>query len=98
MGLSYDSYLRWKRRMKEGEEPVYRPGPKKLERIDFAGLKQALANLKHSRKRTHGTGELLRQYSLQVSRRQLNAMVMETRKEHAHRKAAALQRIHWHYQ
>jgi hypothetical protein len=97
MGLSYDSYLRWKRRMKEGEEPVYRPGPKKLERIDFAGLKQALANLKHSRKRTHGTGELLRQYSLQVSRRQLNAMVMETRMEHAHRKAAALQRIHWHY-
>jgi len=97
IGLSYDSYLRWKRRVKAGEEPVYRPGPRKLGGIDLAGLKQALANLKHSRKRTRGTGELLRQYSLQVSRRQLGAMVVDARREYAHRQAASLQRIHWHY-
>jgi hypothetical protein len=97
MGLSYESFLRWKRRMNAGEEPVFRPGPKKLERIDLAGLNQSLAGLHHARKRTHGTKELLRQYSLQVSRRQLNAMVVEARKEHTHREAAALQRIHWHY-
>jgi hypothetical protein len=97
MGLSYDSYLRWKRQIKAGEEPVCRPGPRKVERIDLAGLQQAIANLEHTRKRTHDTGVLYRHYGSQVSRRQLNAMVVEARQEHAHRQAAALQRIHWHY-
>lgn len=97
MGLSYDSFLRWKRRIKKGEEPVCRPGPRKLERIDLAGLQQAIANLKHARKRTSDTGELYRDYSRQVSRRQLNIMVEQARKEHANRRASGMQRIFWHY-
>jgi hypothetical protein len=97
LGLSYDSYLRWKRRIKQGEEPVHRPGPKKFERIDLAGLKQALANLKHTRKRTRDTGELYRVYASQLSRRQLAAMVVEARKEYTGRLTADMQRIFWHY-
>jgi hypothetical protein len=97
MGLSYDSFLRWKRRINKGEEPVCRPGPQKLERIDLAGLKQSLANLDHARKRTHGTGALYQYYSSQVSRRQLAAMVVEARKEHTGRLTAHMQHIFWHY-
>jgi hypothetical protein len=55
MSLSYDSYMRWKRRIKTGAEPVWQPGPRKVERIDLEGLQQDVANLKHARKRTHET-------------------------------------------
>lgn len=97
MGLSYDSFLRWKRRIKKGEEPVCRPGPRKLEGITLAGLRHALANLEHTRKRTHGTGELYQHYGNQVSRRQLAVMVVEARKEHTGKLTAHMQRIFWHY-
>ena len=60
MGLSYESFLRWRRRIKTGQEPVCRPGPKKLEPLDIAGLRQAVANLEHGRKRTHDTGAIYR--------------------------------------
>ena len=97
MGLSYDSFMRWKRRIKTGEEAVCRPGPRKLERIDLEGLQQDVANLKHSGKRTHETGVLYRHYNLQVSRRELNAMVIEARREHRSEQTAGLQRIFWHH-
>jgi len=97
MGLSYDSFLRWKRRMKTGQEPVGRPGPKKLEPLDIAGLRQAVANLEHARNRTHDTGAIYRRYSMQVSRRQLNVMIIDARKEHTKMHTAGMQRIIWHY-
>ena len=30
MALSYDSLMRWKRRIRKGEDPVNKPGPRKL--------------------------------------------------------------------
>jgi hypothetical protein len=97
MGLSYDSFMRWKRRIKTGAEAVCRPGPRKLERIDLEGLQQDVANLKHGVKRTHETGLLYRHYNLQVSRRELNTMVIEARREHRIEQAAGMQRIFWHH-
>jgi hypothetical protein len=97
LGLSYDSFMRWKRRIKMGAEPVWQPGPRKVERIDLEGLQQDVANLKHARKRTHETGVLYRHYNLQVSRRELNTMVIEARREHRSEQAAGMQRIFWHH-
>jgi hypothetical protein len=97
MGLSYDSFMRWKRRIKTGAEAVCRPGPRKVERIDLEGLQQEVANLKHAGKRTHETGVLYRHYNLQVSRRELNTMVIEARREHRSKQAAGMQRIFWHH-
>ena len=97
MGFSYDSFMRWKRRIARGEEPVCRPGPKKVERIDVEELQRDIANLQHAAKRSHATGVLYRRYSLQVSRRQLNLMVIEARREHRRKQAARMQRIVWHH-
>jgi len=97
MGLSYYSFMRWKRRIKQGEEPVCQPGPKKVERIELEQLQQDIAHLKHVAKRAHATGALQRHYSMQVSRRQLNTMVIEARKEHTRKQAARMQRIVWHH-
>jgi hypothetical protein len=96
MGLSYDSFMRWKRRIKTGVDAVSQPGPRKVERIDLEGLQQEVANLNHARKRTHETGLLYRRYNLQVSRRELNTMVIEARREHRSRQVASMQRIFWH--
>jgi len=96
LGLSYDSFMRWKRRIKAGAEAVSQPGPRKVERIDLEGLQQEIANLKHARKRTHETGVLYQRYNLQVSRRELNSMVIEARREHRSKQATSMQRIIWH--
>ena len=97
MGLSYDSFMRWKRRIKSEKEPVNRPGPRKVQRIDIGRLRQDIANLKHAVKRTHGTEGLYRNYQRQVSRRELNAMIIEARREHRQKRDACCCRILWHH-
>jgi len=97
MGLSYDSFMRWKRRIKAEKEPVNRPGPRKVERINIGKLRQDIAKLKHGVKRTHETGELYRNYQHQVSRRELNVMIIEARREYRQKQAACQYRIVWHH-
>jgi len=97
MGLSYDSLMRWKRRIRNGQDPVNRPGPRKVAPLDLKSLKEDIQQLKHARKRTHATGALYQNYRMQVSRRQLNAMVMEARKEYHRQEADRMQRIEWHH-
>jgi hypothetical protein len=97
MGLSYDSLMRWQRRITNAEEPVGRPGPRKVEPIDLKGLEQDIKNLKHAKKRTHATGALYRRYRMQVSRRELNTMIIEARKEYRTQQAARMQHIYWHH-
>jgi len=97
MGLSYDSLLRWKKRIKNGKDPINRPGPRKVEPIDLKGLQEEVKELKHGRKRTHATGALYQHYRMQVSRRQMSTMVMEARKEYLRQEAAHMQHIKWHH-
>ncbi len=93
--LSYDSLMRWKRRIRNGQDPVSTPGPKKVEPLNLTSLKADIKQLKHARKRTHATGALYQSYRSQVSRRQLNTMVIEARKEHHRQEADRMQRIEW---
>jgi hypothetical protein len=97
MGLSYDSLMRWKRRIQKGKDPVNKPGPRKVEPIDLKGLQEDIKQLKHVRKRSHATGALYQHYRMQVSRRQLNTMVIEARKEYRKHEADRMQRIEWHH-
>lgn len=97
MALSYDSLMRWKRRIRNGQDPVGTPGPKKVEPLDLTGLQEDIKQLKHARKRTHATGALYQQYRAQVSRRQLNAMVIEARREYHRQEQDRMQRIAWHH-
>ena len=97
MALSYDSLMRWKRRIRKGEDPVNKPGPRKVEPLDLKSLQTDIKNLKHVKKRTHATGLLYQNYWKQVSRRQLNTMVIEARKEYLRKEADRIQHIEWHH-
>jgi len=97
MALSYDSLMRWKRRIKNGQDPVNRPGPRKVEPLDLKSLQEDIKQLKHVRKRTHATGALYQHYRMQVSRRQMSAMVIEARKEYRRQEADRMQHIEWHH-
>jgi hypothetical protein len=44
MGLSYDSLMRWKRRIQNGQDPVSKPGPRKIEPLDLKGLQADICN------------------------------------------------------
>jgi len=96
MALSYESLMRWKRRIRNGQDPVCTPGPKKVEPLNLKSLKADIQLLQHARKRTHATGVLYQHYRMQVSRRQLNTMVIEARREHHRQEADRMQRIEWH--
>jgi len=97
IGLSYDSFMRWKRRVLAGSDPVRQPGPKKVGCIDLQALRQDIADLKHAVNRTHATGALQHSYHMQVSRRELNAMVIEARREYRRKQAECLCHIQWHH-
>jgi hypothetical protein len=97
MGLSYDSLMRWRRRIRNGEDPVSKPGPRKVEPLDLKGLQEDIKRLKHVKKRTHATGVLYQHYRNQVSRRQFNSMVIEARKGYRRQEAARMQHIEWHH-
>ena len=42
MELSYDSLMRWKRRIRNRQDPVGKPGPQKIEPLDLKGIKAEL--------------------------------------------------------
>lgn len=94
-GVSLQSYMRWKERARRGAEVVVTPGPKKVEPLDVAGLYEAIGQLAHGRKRTHGTGMLFQQYHDQISRRDFLRRVDETRRELWHDRMAEQMRLEW---
>lgn len=94
-GVSLPSYMRWKERAQRGAAVIAAPGPKKVEPLDVDGLYEAIAQLAHGRKRTHGTVELFRQYHDQVSRRDFSRLVVEARREIQHDLATEQMRLEW---
>ena len=97
MGIAYATLMRWIRRISSGREPVEKPGPKKVEPLDLARLKQSIGSLNHGSKRTAGTGNLHRAFGDAVSRRELNDLIRKSRIEENQRQADARCHLTWLY-
>lgn len=95
-GISYRSFLRWRRRCIDGEAPVSRPGPAKVEPVDMELLVKQVQAMHHHRHRTEGTGDLYREHREQISRRDLSELVRKEREDRKRRKAEQQYHIHWH--
>lgn len=94
-GFVYPSVMRWKTRIGAGEEPVLRPGPKKVAPLDFEVLREEIRDLKHGRKRTEGAGRLYEQHREQISRRDLNLLVAEERRRQTRERRDEYQQVTW---
>jgi hypothetical protein len=93
--VSLPSYMRWKRRINNGREPVQKPGAKKIQPIDLDALKQRIEALPHGRKLTAGTGYLFGAFRHGISRREFAAMVREVRQDTNKRRAASECQVVW---
>jgi hypothetical protein len=94
-GTAYSSTMRWRSRIKRTREPVMAPGPKKIEPLDLNALTDRINELRHGRKRTAGTGALYELASAQISRRELQALVTEARRQENRDRRAREYRIEW---
>ena len=94
-GLSLANYMRWKRRLSKGQDPVQKPGAKKTQPISLNELKQKIDALSHGKKRTAGTGPLYQANCHGISRREFNDLVDEVRREINRRQSAALCKVDW---
>ena len=94
-GISYASFMRWRKRMEAGGDPVCRPGPQKVEPLDLSALREQLRALHHGRRRTAGTGELYREHQQTISRRDLNRLVREERDRQRQERDRIHHRVHW---
>jgi hypothetical protein len=97
VGIAYATLMRWIRRISSGREPVKKPGPKKVEPLDLALLKQSIGSLDHGSKRTAGTGSLHRAFGGAISRRELDDLISQSRIEENQRLAAARCHVTWLY-
>ncbi len=80
-GLSYRTLMRWKRRLAGGLPAVGKRGPKKVRPLNLAELKARIRDLDHGPKRSRGSGRLHGRYRSSISRRELNALVRQARRE-----------------
>jgi hypothetical protein len=93
--VAYSSLKRWIYRRRRGDPVVRTPGPRPLGPFDWVALRSQLRQLRHGRKRTRGTGEVLRVHRGTIPRRRLQATVNRARERHNRRKRARLTRIEW---
>jgi len=89
-GIAYASLMRWKSRRADAVTIIGRPGPKKVEALDLAALREQIHWLRHGSKRSEGVGELYGAYREKIYRRDLRQMVTEERQ----RKNAERNRIY----
>jgi hypothetical protein len=94
-GLSYRTFLRWKRRLAAGREAVGKRGPKEVRPLDLGKLRESIRELDHGRKRSRGTGGLHGAYAGCISRRDMDAMVRQARSEANGQQAAEACRVSW---
>lgn len=93
--VSYPTFMRWNGRYESGAELVSAPGPKKIERLELDALKRDVFRLDFGPKRTSGTGSLHRKYQHQISRRNLDMMISEARREAIDERLESMKRITW---
>ena len=87
--------MRWKARIAAGEEPAKRPGPKKVEAINFDTLRIQVERMKHGSKRTAGFSSLYTQYRDGISRRDLAGWVAEERARQTRMKRQSYGELIW---
>jgi hypothetical protein len=95
MGLSYTTLMRWKRRLAAGQTAVAKRGPKKVHPLNLSQLKKRIQGLDHGRKRSRGTGQLHGDYAGFISRRDLDEMVRQVRRETNRLRAAETCQVSW---
>ena len=94
-GISYQSLWRYHQRLEAGEEPIQVLGRRPLPPIDFQKLRFEIHEQQHCRKRTMGTGEVRRKHKGKVSRKFLDKMIAEVRKEVVSSKQEHMSKIEW---
>jgi hypothetical protein len=95
VGLSYRTLMRWKRRLANGQAAVEKRGPKKIRPLNLNELKARIRDLDHGAKRSHGTGRLHGAYAGCISRRKLNQLVRQARRDTNRRRKAEACRVRW---
>ena len=93
--LSLPSYMRWKKRLSASQEPIRKPGAKKVLPIDLKKLKRRIDSLTHGKKRSNGTGQLYHANRQRISRREFNALVREVRDEFNRRQVVSRCQVDW---
>ncbi len=96
VGVPYGSFRRWKARLAQGAPARGRPGPKKVVPLSLDELRGAVDGLDHGGQRSRGAGALYRQYQVQISRRELAALIATARRAAAEARQAACCHITWH--
>jgi len=96
IGIKYASFMRWKQRIALGDPPLRSPGPKKVTPLNFCDLSREIESLQHGKKRTHDTGRLYESYKNVISRRELNAMIINVRRDHQREQSDAMNQVIWH--
>jgi len=95
VGIGYGCFLRWKRRIASGLPPLKSPGPKKVLPFDLDELTRKIESLQHGKKRTRDTGNLHETYKHVISRRELNALVIQVRQEMERKRASTINQVFW---
>ena len=95
VGLSYASFRRWKHRLAQAQPAIFEPGPHKVGPLRLEELHVDLCCLRHGRQRSLGFGGLYRQYQDQISRRDLQELTREVRRELAQQHQAELRHVRW---
>ena len=72
-----------------------RPGPKRTERPDIAGITERVIELAHGKKRTAGTGALYQECKDDISKRLFDEIVRQARREANDESIIGLTRIEW---
>jgi transposase InsO family protein len=89
--VPYASLMRWRRRQRKGLPLWQSPGPKKSLPLDWSEFYPLLGQLNHGRTRTQGTSELYERFVGSLSRRQLQSLVQDFRRDQLH----SMKRIQW---
>jgi hypothetical protein len=95
LGLSYTTFMRWKRRHSTGKPVVEKPGPKKVRPLDLGRLEQEIRDLQHGKKRSLGAGRVYGTFRGAISRRDLARMVRTVRDENKRQQTARRHHITW---
>ncbi len=94
-GVPFGNLQRWRTRQRAGALRWQKPGPKKLVPVDWEQLNAQVRDLRHGRHRSRGTGRLYREHQASLSRRDLQALVAQARRECQQRRATLTRCIHW---
>jgi len=96
LGLDARRLHRWQQRVEAGQGVLRRPGPQKVGPLPLAELRHDIEQLRHGRKRTHGTLALQERYRPVISRRDLAQLVATERAARELARRQRGRRVQWH--